>query len=149
MKRRLGQQPIEADVGLLRVLLGKCGLAQPSGWLPFTTKDYLPSNHSTSPANLFSGTIPRTMTIRSWFQGVYVATTNDGSNYWTIALVENDLTSIASLDTSGMSAGAWSVLSEAGIDTEVGASDVALMVRVTKTGSPGNLYLHGPAVFVT
>ncbi len=118
------------------------------GWLPFTTKDYLPSAITASPANIFSCTIPYPMTIKSWAQAYYVVTTNDGSNYWTIALMENDLTPIVSIDTSADSADVWCNNQEHDIDHGATVSDIAVIVRVTKTGSPGVLYLNGPTVYV-
>lgn len=148
-QRFLGQQPIEADVSLLRVLLGKCGLAQPGGWLPFATYEALPFNASTVSA-YYSASLTRPCTVRTWHQAVYVATTNDGSNYWDLQLRELPGTSgLASLNTSAISPDTWSELSDTSVDLALTASYYAVYIRGVKVGSPGNLYLPAPAIFVT
>lgn len=150
MKRRLGQQPLPADVGLLRVLLGKCGLAQPSGWLPFGIYQVLPGSGMTSNGNVFFVTVARAFTIRSWHQAAYVATTNNGSNYWTLTMTRlSDSATVETLSTSAMSAGAWTVLSSTEMDDAITTAHKGVFIATTKTGSPGALYLAGPAVFVT
>jgi hypothetical protein len=133
------------------VLLGQVGLAQPSGWLPFAAYTVLPgSGMTTSPAYPYSVTISRALTIRTWYQLAYVATTNNGSNYWTLDLVEPDLATVhATIDTSAISADTWTMIDDTTINADVSRSDLGLYVRITKTGSPGALYLQGPAVFVT
>jgi hypothetical protein len=147
---RLGQRPIEADVRTLRVLLGKVGLAQPGGWLPFVTYDVLLGSGIAANGNPFAVTVSRAFTVRTWHQWVYVATTNDGSNYWTIDLKRSsDNAVISTLNTSAISPDTKTVLSNAGIAAAISTSHLALYISVTKTGSPGAVYLYGPAVFVT
>lgn len=108
-----------------------------------------PYNNTTDGVTLFTATINRALTVVSWYQAIYVGTTNNASNYWTIELKRYTTTglAIASLRTNRNSAGAWFKL-----DVEVGASvpstDKFLFVGVSKTGSPGGLYLAGPAVYV-
>lgn len=145
---RLGRRPISADVAKLRVLLGRAGLAQPSGWMPFTVYANMPYNLSGT-GYPFAVTLSRAITLRSWFQGVYVVTTNNGSNYWTVSLHKSDTTQITSFDTSALSADTWAILSDVGRADALTVSDVMLYVQVVKTGSPGNLHLAGPAVFGT
>ena len=149
MRRRLWQQPIAADVAWLRVQLGKCGLAQQGGWLPFSAYQLLPYNQSTAGA-LYSASLSRAGTLRYWYQAAYVATTNDGSNYWTLQIRRLPGTNvIATLDTSALSVGTWSELSGTDLDIALDSAWYALYVNTVKTGSPGNLYLPSPAVFVT
>jgi hypothetical protein len=150
MKRRLGQQPIEADVGLLRVLLGKCGLAQPGGWLPFATYQAVPHNVTTSGQDLFAGTLSRACTIRYWCQAVAVLTTNNGSNYWYFELRRmSDNVSIKALNTSTLSPGAWELLSSTDLALSLTTAHKGIYIRAYKSGSPGPLYMGAPAVFVT
>lgn len=146
--RQLGQGDLYRDAKAIRVALG---LGQPAGWLPFAVYTILPgSPMTTSPDYPFAVTIARAMTIRSWHQGVYVATTNNGSNYWTLDLLRwSDLGTLASLNTSAISADTATVLSSTGLSVAVATSYLSLLVRVTKTGSPGGLYAQGPAVWVT
>ena len=151
MKKRLGEQPIAADVAWLRVLLGKCGLAQPGGWLPFSVYQCAPHNMSASPLHPFSVSLSRAMVLRTWTQSLYVANPNDDSNYWTIRLRSWALgTTIHSFDTSGSGGGLALVFQSGAIDYGATvAGDRGLYIEVLKTGSPGGLYLFGPAVFAT
>jgi len=125
-----------------------------SGWLPFTTYKCLPygmtkaDNDEDSP---FSASIDREMTVDHWSQAVLVQTTNDGSNYWTITLYESDGTEIDSVDTSGISADSNELLTATSIDHDLDpstAGEEMVYIKVDATGSPGALYLHGPAVYV-
>lgn len=137
-----------AQVAALRVLLGKSGLAQPSGWLPFAVYEMHPFNQGTDGAP-YNATISRPFTIRHWAQGLHVATTNDGSNYWKLELRKADATVIHTLDSSAMSAGTTTLLRGSGINYAVATSVVGLYVQIYKVGSPGNYYAYAPAVFVT
>ena len=147
MKKRLGQQPIAADVSLLRVLLGKCGLAQPGGWLPFSA--YTLAIPCSAAGNPFAATVPRQLTIKTWHQRVNVQTTNNGSNYWSVQLAGWTSGVITTINTSTLTAGVSSVISDTAIDTLLSASETGLYIYVAKVGSPGNMFMANPAVFVT
>lgn len=145
----LGQGSVWRDVRALRVALGKSGLGQPIGWLPFAAHQHLAYDQSASGQSPFACTVPRALTIISWHVGVYVGGTNDGSNYWTIDLYKYDtsLTVIDSLDSAAISGSTHVVLSNGDLRATVANTYILLGIRTTKTGSPGNLYLYGPAVF--
>ena len=146
--RRLGQGPIERDVRALRTLLGKYGLAQPGGWLPFVA--YNDPSGISADSNIFHCTLGRSMTVRHWKQAISVATANDGSNYWTVSLRKNESTTIASFTTAADTLNTWTLHQETAIDEALsGGTDLTLSIRAEKTGAPGNLFLSGPAVFVT
>ena len=148
--KRLGQGPIEGDVRVLRVLLGRCGLAQPSGWLPFAAYSVLPYLSSTSGVDPFAVTISRSCTIQYWYQSVHVATTNNASNYWSLVLRRmSDGAVIQTLTTSAISASTWSVVSATDMADALTAAHVGLYIRVTKVGGPGALTMAAPAMFVT
>lgn len=138
-----------AQVAALRVLLGKCGLAQPSGWLPFVTYGLDPENQSGT-GTTCAITVSRAFTIRSWTQAVYVDTTNNGSNYWSFELKRvSDFTTIKTLNTSALSPDTWTVISDTAMALAVPKTYLGLYVHVSKTGSPGNWSSMGPAMFVT
>lgn len=97
----------------------------------------------------FIATIPGTVTARTWMQTYFVATTNNVSNYWTIALqYGTSNTNIATFTTASAGAGVWGQNS-ASFAQSLTASNRYLLVAVTKTGSPGNLYIAGPHVTYT
>lgn len=153
MKRRLGEQPIGADVRLLRVLLGKVGLSQPGGWFPFSIYQSGKQYQATSAGWPFSGSLSRSLVVRSYFQTYYVATTNNGSNYWRFHLVELGASGSYTMKVLNSSAGSPDQTGQVS-DTAINRSVVhptrlALRVYIDKVGSPGTLYLYGPAVFVT
>lgn len=143
--KHLGQGDLYRDAKALRVALGG---GQPWGWLPFTAYESVPYNLSAN-ATIFVATIPRALTIRGWSQAIFVATTNDGSNYWSLILRKPGPTTLATLTTASASADTWTLLGDMSIGEAVTTGEVYLWIRAEKTGSPGNLYLGAPAVFVT
>lgn len=139
-----------AQIAELRVRLGGAGLAQPFGWLPFCIYQALPFGVTTSGQILFAVTVGRAIKIRTWHQAVYVGTTNNGSNYWTLQLVRLDTGApIKTLDTSGVSADVWNMLSDTAIDIDLSSSVWGLRMYANKTGSPGAFSVYSPAMFVT
>lgn len=119
------------------------------GWLVMANTDTLASGIATSGVGVFGGTVPRALTVVSWAQACYVATTNNSSNYWKIALYRYTTSSIkiAEIDTSRISAATWQVLSVT-IGQAIPSTDKLIYIYVTKQGSPGALSLAGPAVWV-
>lgn len=118
-----------------------------SGFFPFATYDLLPDGFGTSGAVPFMGSIERNMSIRRWSQAVYVTGTNNVSNYWNISLRLSSGTVIYTHTTSGISAGSWNRRSTTGLSYSVTTAHITLYVRVDKVGSPGNIYMAGPAVY--
>ena len=85
-----------------------------------------------------------TMTLVNVVCGFYVATTNNASNYWTIAIDSKPSgTTIATLSTASASANTFAAVSSS-LSGTVASSDKMLRVSLTKTGSPGNIYLASP-----
>jgi hypothetical protein len=147
--KRLGQGPIEKDVSLLRVLLGKCGLAQPHGWLPFAVYQAVPYG-LTGNTNIYIATTSRNCTIRSWSQSVKVNTTNNGSNCWVLRLFTlGGALLISEVNTAALTPTAWGVVSDTSIDYALSTSHLGVFLQAIQYGSPGPLYTGGPAVFVT
>lgn len=76
-----------------------------------------------------------------------VATTNDGSNYWTVGLVGKNLalsasTIISAITTASDTAGTWTSHEEAPDTASPGANNQWLNMFVVKTGSPGNIDVY-------
>jgi len=125
------------------------------GGLNFTVYDTTENPSAiTNDSDVFAATVPSlnsAVKLRAWHVAASVATTNDGSNYWTVKLCETDSTVLDSLDTSGMSADTWETLNEDGISIELDpdtSGQEAILVKVEKTGSPGALSIAGPAAYV-
>jgi hypothetical protein len=109
---------------------------------------------STTPAYPYLATVDRTITLVSWFQHIYVATTNNGSHYWLIELYTMVGgvwgTLVDSMNTSALSANVHSQLSTSSFTVgSVGTANVGLWLVCTKSGTPGALSIGGPTLVVT
>lgn len=71
---------------------------------------------------------------------VFVVTTNNGTNFWTITLRDSAGTILATLDTSALAANTWSRLATTTI-TQPGGANAVLTVRPTATLTPGALFV--------
>lgn len=103
----------------------------------------------TATNTVFLAGLPKaTVTPRRWRLTFYVATTNNGGNYWTITLA----TAAATLAVSGTPARApntWYTIDVdlSGLSLLTVTASQYLTIAVAKTGAPGALQLH-PVVFV-
>lgn len=96
-------------------------------------------------------TISKTITLLRWVQHVFIATTNDSGNYWIIELRRiSDAANIATIQTNGVAANTQLLLSTTSFSNQpLVPSNISLYIICTKSGSPGNLYMTGPAVNYT
>jgi len=76
----------------------------------------------------------------AWYVTVFVATTNNGTNFWTLALQDSAGSTLASLSTAAISANTWTRLSTTSI-TQPGASNPVFTLRPTATLSPGAIFI--------
>jgi hypothetical protein len=124
---------------------------------PLGTNKRLPFvNHNsfaaaiTADLYVFNATVDQTYTLIRWRQGWYVAITNDGSNYWTVDLTDWGGNVIATFNTSAIAADTLSQTAVTSFSpSTVDTTDSIILVRVTKTGAPGPLYLGSPALHVS
>ena len=119
-----------------------------SGYLSFVTHAVLPNNMTTTASVPFSTSIGYACTIRRFNILAYVATTNNGSNYWSIEVCKANGTVLFTVNTNASAANTVVNLSAAGRSDALTTSDVGLFVRANKVGSPGALTLYGPALYV-
>lgn len=119
-------------------------------FLPFGVYTHL-NPMTASPSHPYGATIDRTVTFVKWSQFVYVATTNDASNYWTLDIHrQSDSSVVNSINTSALSANTNYVVTDTTWTiSSVGSSDYGIFIRCTKTGSPGALYALGPMLEVS
>lgn len=90
--------------------------------------------------------VSRTITFEQFLVALFVNTTNDGSNYWTITVkrITTD-TTICEVNTSGMSAGAWSLQTTTSFSVgSIGTANIGAYIQLDKTGAPGTLYVGNP-----
>jgi len=85
-----------------------------------------------------------TMTLVNLVCGFFVATTNNGSNYWSITIDSKPSgTTIKTLTTASASPNVFTSVSSA-LSGTVASSDTMIRVVLTKVGSPGNIYFASP-----
>lgn len=87
---------------------------------------------------------PWAINILAFYCSVFVVTTNNGTNFWTVNLRDTAGNVLASVDTSAIAANAWARLSDTSI-TQPASSNIAIEIRPTATLSPGAIYIV-PAV---
>lgn len=119
-----------------------------SGYLPFGTNSTA-ANITVSGSIIYTHTVGANQTIKRWHNSTYVATTNDGSNYWTVTLKRADtLATLLSFNTSADAVNTVVLHSSTGLSTAITTGMLNIYIDVTKTGAPGGLYLYGPAIYV-
>lgn len=80
------------------------------------------------------------LTIIVFRVSVFVSTTNNGTNFWTLTLRDDATSVLATLDTSVISANTWTRLATTTI-TQPSSANVILTVRPTATLSPGAIFV--------
>jgi hypothetical protein len=118
-------------------------------WMPFGVFQHI-SPLTIDPSFPYAQTIDRSLQQLSWYQHLYVATTNNGSNYWTIILARiSDGATVATLTTAAVTVNTQTVISTTTFAINpLLTSYQMLYVKCTKTGAPGALYLSGPSLVV-
>jgi hypothetical protein len=78
--------------------------------------------------------------ILAFYASVFVNTTNNGTNFWTLALKDSAGTTLASVTTSAIAAGAFARLSSVSI-TQAASTAPELNLVATATLSPGSIFI--------
>lgn len=99
---------------------------------------------SASGTRFYAGLPRATVTPRRLRVWAFVATTNNGANFWTIDAQNSAGTSIASVTTGGgtpIAADTWTLIQDTTMSsaTLTATTDKILQIVLTKTGAPGNL----------
>lgn len=135
------RRSLERTERLERMLERTRKLTIPGIRLPYAQRVLNPFPLASSGSNR-AGDFPQstTMVVLTFNVTVYVATTNSGIAYWTIALTNSAGTTLASVTTSAISPDTWTRLTTSSI-TQPSASNALLSVIPTATGSPGAIYV--------
>lgn len=89
--------------------------------------------------------VPWSSYVLAFYVTAFVNTPNTGAAFWTLTLTASPSTNVvASVDTSAISAGAFTRLVDTTI-TQPASGDTDLFITATATGSPGSIYIV-PAV---
>jgi len=87
---------------------------------------------------------PWAANILIFYASVFVVTTNNGTNFWTLTLTDDTNTIRATIVTSGIAANGWHRLSAVPA-SQPAAGNSVLSITATATLTPGAIYI-APAV---
>lgn len=113
-------------------------------YLPWSQRVLNPFPLASSGASWGDMGQPWAANVLAFYASVFVATTNNGSHYWTLNLVDSNASVLASFNTSAASANAATRLSTGSV-TQPASSNPSLGIVPIATGSPGAIYIW-PAV---
>ena len=112
----------------------------PAIYLPWSQRVLNPFPLASSGFAWGDMTQPWPVNVLAWYTSVFVLTTNNGTNFWTVALQDTNAVSLASFTTSAISANTWTRFAVTGV-TQPGASNGALVITATATLSPGAIFI--------
>ena len=111
--------------------------------LPFYPRALAP--HTANAATIMDAPVWRAVRPQRLALQVFVDTTNNATNYWTIALSiinNNVVTAQGSVNTSALTASSWQSLALTSFATPSWDTLTAIAyLGITKTGTPGGLYV--------
>jgi hypothetical protein len=144
-------EALKVDAALHQVLVYGKNLSALSGrhYLPFGVFTHI-SPITVSGSNPYTASVNAAMTFIKWTNAANVATTNNGSNYWTLDLRKTDGATdsiVATMTTSALTAGTWGKVSTTTFSpTSITTAQHLLYINVTTTGAPGALSMGGPSL---
>ena len=113
----------------------------PAIYLPWTQRVLNPFPLASSGAAWGETGQPWAVNVLAFYCTVFVATTNNGTKFWALTLIDSAGTTLATLSTaSGVSADTYTRLSTTAI-TQPSAGNARLAIRATATLSPGAIYI--------
>jgi hypothetical protein len=145
-----------------RIKLIEKKLRQPSPdsmggyWISMDPYLIIPGTDLTATGGVpFIQTIPRDLVLKKVVFSSFTRTTNNSSNHWGVQLV-NSSTAVTFMPEQNLQSdpiNTWvnhaygpTFLSISAVDA---SSDIQFLLKIVKTGAPGNLILAGPSLFFT
>lgn len=113
-------------------------------YLPWTQRVLNPFPLASSGAAWGDSAQPWDVNVLAFYASVFVSTTNNATNFWTLELLDTIGTVLASFTTAAIAANTYARLSDTTI-TQPASTNVAFRVRPTATLSPGAIFIM-PAV---
>ena len=83
---------------------------------------------------------PWAVLLQRFTVSVFVSTTNNATNFWTIDLIDPAATLLCQLTTAAIAAGAWARLTST-LFVQPSAANVVISLRLTATLAPGAIYV--------
>lgn len=109
-------------------------------YLPWTQRVINPFPLASSGGAWGDSPQPWAVNLLRFTCSVFVNTTNNATNFWTITLVDTAVTTLATLSTSAMAANTFTRLSTTTI-TQPSSSNVDFIILVTATLAPGSIFI--------
>lgn len=113
----------------------------PALYLPWTQRVLNPFPLASSGTFWGDAGQPWPITILAFYCTVYVVTTNNGTNYWSFALLDNAGTTLATLTTAALAANTGTRLSVTSGIVQPASSSSFLTILPTAILNPGAIYL--------
>lgn len=112
----------------------------PPLYLPWTQRVLNPFPLASSGGNWGDSGQPWAVNLLAFYCSVFVATTNNGTNFWTVALTDTAGTTLASFTTAAIAANTYARFAPA-ISVQPAGSNIALAIKCTATLNPGAIYV--------
>lgn len=137
-----------ARISFLDYRVGQLETIEKAGhYLPFLT--VAGGEPYAGATTVYRAVVAKGVVLRRLSVAVYVAAPNTGANYWTINLMAAIAGTIASVDTSGVTAATWTRLATTTFTPSViDTSEVYLEIQIAPTGAPGAIRLAGACYVV-
>lgn len=112
--------------------------------LSFITVTAQPLSTNGSPLRAVAAQSPAPVWIAEIHYEVYILTTNDASDYWSITLMMNGvagpLGALDTLTTAALAPGSWQRLTGA-LNVKLDPRIMNFEIQLVKTGTPGNIFV--------
>lgn len=131
-----------------RALRSRRETSFPDIYLPWTQRVLNPFPLASSGTSWGDMVQPYPVRILAYYCSVIVLTTNNGTNYWTVDLKDDANNTLATFNTSAISAGTTTRFTvSAGSITQPATTNPSLKITPTAALSPGSIRIY-PAVAV-
>lgn len=109
----------------------------PTVWLPYAQRALNPVAVTTAMGELAQ---PWPALLVTFYVTVFVTTTNNATNFWTIDLIDALGNTLATVNTSAVAANAWARLLDTTV-TQPASTNAVCTVVATTTLAPGTIYV--------
>lgn len=119
----------------------------PALYMPWVQRVLNPVPLASSGTTFMDSVVPSAVRVLKWYCDVYVNTTNNGTNFWTLTLSSfPSATTIATFNTSAIAANTG-VRFATSPGAQPSSTDIFLYISGTATLSPGSIFVM-PAVAI-
>lgn len=125
---------------LSRQMGRSAGRDVPAIYLNWVQRSLNPIALGSSGVVAFESGMPFPTRPLAFYCSVFVATTNNATNFWTLDLIDSNSVVLATISTAAIGANSWTRLEDLTV-TAPSSSMTGLFIRPTATLSPGSIYM--------